>query len=308
MPYEIEHHYATLNGYRMHYASCGSPDRPLLLCLHGFPESWHCWEGVLQTLAERFHVVAPDTRGINESEGPGELQGYRVRNMVSDVAALLDHLGQQQCILAGHDWGGAIACAFAIAHPERLRGLVIVNSTHSAIFARELRRSAAQREASAYIQFFLQDDTEASVCADDHAYLRAMLAQNSQTGAPPAWFDETLQEAYRRAWSRPGSVRAGLSYYRASQYLKPSDGAAAIPGEAGLVVRVPTLFVWGERDGFLLTGCIDGLDQYFTNVQVERIPEGSHWVIHEHGESVSRHIAHFAARLGTPEQTHVPAD
>lgn len=307
MSYEIEHHYATLNGYRMHYASCGDASKPLLLCLHGFPESWLCWRGVMTTLGQHYHVVAPDTRGINESGGPDALAGYRTGNMVEDVAALLDHLGQRQCVLAGHDWGGAIACAFAMTHPQRLRGLVIVNSTHPAVFVRELKRSAAQRQASAYIQFFLGDDAEAEVCADDFAYLRAMLAQSSQTGTPPAWFDDALQSAYRRAWSMSGSVRAGLSYYRASQVLgavgqDDQRPDARLADDGRLTIRVPTLFIWGERDEFLLMGCIEGLEDYFTDLAVERIPDGSHWVIHEHGPRVARSILDFADIVRSPHK------
>ena len=205
-------------------------------------------------------------------------------------------------MLTGHDWGGAIACTFAIAYPERLHGLVLVNSTHPAVFARELMRSPAQREASAYIKLFLREDAEAAVSADDFAYLRGMLALNSQTGAAPSWFDEQLSAAYRQAWAQPGTVRAGLSYYRASQFLNPVDGDERASGatrseDLDLTIRVPTQFIWGERDGFLLSGCIEDIEPFFTNLRVARIPEGSHWVIHEHGETVAQHISGFVSSL-----------
>ena len=136
----------------------------------------------------------------------------------------------------------------------------------------------------------------------DTVYLRGMLALNSQTGAPPSWFDEQLSAAYRQAWAQPGTVRAGLSYYRASQFLNPVDGDERASGatrseDLDLTTRVPTQFIWGERDGFLLSGCIEDIEPLFTNLRVARIPEGSHWVIHEHGETVAQRISAFVDSL-----------
>lgn len=295
----IEHHYATLNGFRAHYASCGNPDNPLLLCLHGFPESWMAWRGVMPALAEQYYVVAPDTRGINESEGPGEVAGYTTGHLACDVEALLDHLGARDCVLAGHDWGGAIACAFAVAYPERLRGLVIVNSTHPGVFVRELIGNSAQRAASAYISTFLRDDAEAMLRANDFAALRAGMGQDLRTGTSPTWFDAPMQAEYQRSWSKPGSLRAGLSYYRGTQW-QPEPGAVdkelvqrRYVDDAGKPIHVPTLAIWGEQDRFLLDGCVEGLHRFIPDLRIERIPEGSHWVIHEHGPRVAQRMSHF---------------
>ncbi|BAO92218.1 alpha/beta fold hydrolase [Caballeronia cordobensis] len=296
MSSKIEHHYATLNGFRFHYATCGQPDKPMLLCVHGFPEGWFAWRGVMESLGEQYYVVAPDTRGINESDGPTDIAGYRVSNMVSDLVALLDHLGQRKCILAGHDWGGAITCSFAIAHPERLHGLVMINTTHPGVFLRELARNPHQRNASAYITAFLRDDAEAAISAQDFAALRVGLGVNPRTGASPEWLDDSLRDLYTRSWSTPGSLRAGLAYYRATQARGAEKSYA---DDACYRVSVPTLFIWGEQDRYLLTGCVEGLDSFFSDVRVERIPEATHWIIHEQGGRVSASMAKFIESIET---------
>ncbi|MGY2492521.1 alpha/beta fold hydrolase [Cupriavidus sp. CP313] len=293
MPPEVRHHYPVLNGFRLHYAACGDPDQPLLLFVHGFPESWLAWREQLQAFGEHYYAVALDTRGINESEGPTELRGYRAGNMVADLAALLDHLGRDRCVLVGHDWGGSIACAFAIAHPRRLHGLVMINAVHPAVFLRELLHNPAQQAASGYMDALTAEEGEQAVCADDFAYLSAMLAQG---GHLPAWFEATRHE-YRRAWSQPGSVRAGLSYYAASPLhpgalRKGGPGAAGFDDEA-VMLRMPTLVIWGERDRFLLPGCLEGLSRYVRDLRVERIADASHWVVHEQGPKVNRLITEF---------------
>ncbi|MGH6782223.1 MAG: alpha/beta fold hydrolase [Ensifer adhaerens] len=136
--------------------------------------------------------------------------------------------------------------------------------------------------------------------ADDFAYLTDMFGPD---GRLPAWFDKARQAEYRRAWAQPGSVRAGLSYYQASA-MHPAAVRKAGPGavtfdDAAFTVRVPTLVIWGERDRFLLTACLDGLERYVPDLRVERIPDATHWVVHEEGAKVNRLIADFVTeRIG----------
>ncbi len=291
----IQHHYAQVNGLRMHYASCGEPGKPLLLFIHGFPEFWYGWKAQLAHFADDYYAVAPDMRGINLSEGPAELKGYRVRNMVEDVRALIAHLGYERCVLVGHDWGGAISWAFGMAYPQHLHGMVMINAVHPGPYARELVQNPAQQAASAYMNFFCTPQADAELAKDGHAYLFGMFAEDSKL---PAWMDATEQEAYVTAWSRPGSVKAGLDYYRASP-LHPSSGedkgASAVTFEhSALMVNVPTLLVWGERDRFLLTDCLDGLEAYVPQLRIVRIPDASHWIVHERPDEIHLLIGEFA--------------
>jgi pimeloyl-ACP methyl ester carboxylesterase len=294
----IRHHVAQVNGLRMHYASCGDESRPLLLFVHGFPEFWREWEAQLRHFGRDHHAVAPDTRGINETERPLELEAYRARHMVEDLRALIAHLGQERCVLVGHDWGGAICWAFAMAHAPLLRGMVMINAVHPGPYARELAHNPAQQAASAYMNFFRTPEAEEALMKDGCAELLAMFADD---GRLPGWFDAPTRAAYLAAWSQPGSVRAGLNYYRASP-LHPPSGADPADGllkldKSKLQVSVPTLVIWGERDRFLLPGCLDGLDEVVPNLRIERIAQAGHWVVHEQPQRINRLIADFVAAL-----------
>src|SRR4051812_27301401 len=104
---DIRHEMVRANGIQFHVASTGSRERPLLLCLHGFPECWYSWRHVLERLGARYHVVAPDLRGYGETDKPAK--GYDLPSLSTDVRELVRVLGHEKCTLIGHDWGGAIA-------------------------------------------------------------------------------------------------------------------------------------------------------------------------------------------------------
>src|SRR5690606_21381154 len=145
---------------RLHYASCGDERAPLLLMLHGFPEGWFAWRAVMPAFARRFHVVAPDLRGYGRSDKPEGVDAYRASELVGDLDAFVDALGHARCVLGGHDWGGPLAWAFAIAHPRRIERLVILNAPHPVPFARALAGDAGQQAASAYMGWLRRPGSE----------------------------------------------------------------------------------------------------------------------------------------------------
>jgi pimeloyl-ACP methyl ester carboxylesterase len=294
--------YADVNGVRLHYVSAG--EGPLLLFLHGFPEFWYAWRRQLAAFGGEpggppggWRAVALDMRGYNLSAKPAAVDAYRMSQLVEDVRALAEHLGYRRLTLVGHDWGGAVAWAFALRHPEWLERLVIVNAPHPAIFQRELAENPAQQEASRYMLMLRSPEAEAILSADDHAWLsQVVLARSLRRGH----LTEADAAAYRAAWSQPGALTGGLNYYRAARVGPPAPGeAVADPaGARGFpTITVPTLVVWGERDRALLVGNLDGLEQHVTQLTVRRIPEGTHWVVHERSDQVHGYIRDF---LGAP--------
>ena len=150
--------FATIDGVRLHYVEAG--EGPLILFLHGFPEFWYAWRRQLAAFGEDHRAVAPDMRGYNLSDKPEGLDAYRMRNLVGDVRGLASHLGHQRFVLVGHDWGGAVAWAFAIRHPELLDRLVIINAPHPLIFAQLLATDARQKATSRYMTQFLDPGTQ----------------------------------------------------------------------------------------------------------------------------------------------------
>jgi pimeloyl-ACP methyl ester carboxylesterase len=288
----MEHHYADLDGIRLHYVDAG--EGPLMLFVHGFPEFWYAWNNQIEEFSRDHHAVAPDMRGYNLSDKPADVKAYRPKHLVADLRNLIDHLGGRPCIVVAHDWGGAAAWNLAAQHPAYIEKLIIINSPHPVTFARELRDNPAQIEASRYMLLLRQDRAEQLLAENNYKRLAATMEKFS---AGMTWLTKDVLERYREAWSQPGALNCSLNYYRASP-LHPATPEE--PGAAGMtldpaqfIVRVPTLVIWGERDTALLPGVLDGLDEYVTDLTVKRIPDGSHWVIHEHPAEVNRLIREF---------------
>ena len=292
-PAMITHEYADVNGVRLHYAKAGKGK--LVMFVHGFPEFWYEWKNQLMEFGQDYLAVAPDMRGYNLSSKPAEVEKYQVKYMVEDLRALAEKLGHKKFTLVAHDWGGAIAWSFAIAHPDYLDKLVIINAPHPGVFARELRDNPAQQKASQYMLFFRSPEAEAQLSANNYAGLvQGVLGAGLKSGA----FTEEDKKAYIEAWSQPGALTGGLNYYRAARIGPPSgegdkEGTSFARDMASLTVKVPTLVIWGEKDTALLTGNLEGLDKFVPSLTIKRIPDGSHWVIHEKPELVNGYIRDF---------------
>jgi pimeloyl-ACP methyl ester carboxylesterase len=212
------------------------------------------------------------------------------------MLALIEHLGHKRCILVAHDWGGAVAWGLAAAYPHYVQKLIIINSPHPATFARELLHSAEQQAASKYMNLFRSDAAEEVLAADNFA--RLFEAHHTWGGKP--WMTEEERAAYLQAWSQPGALTGGLNYYRERLGLnregRPADreALAAIAAAATrFKVEVPTLVIWGERDAALRPSLLDGLADYVSKLTVQRIPDATHWVVHEQPEQVNRLIRSF---------------
>jgi pimeloyl-ACP methyl ester carboxylesterase len=291
----IAHHFAELNHLRIHYAKAGE-GQPMVF-LHGFPEFWYEWKNQLAEFSRDHLAVAPDMRGYNLSAKPAEVDAYRIETLVEDGRALTQHLGRDRIILVGHDWGGAVAWAFALYYPEILEKLVIINAPHPAIFQRELLRNPAQQQASQYMLLFRSPDAEQILSANGFAPLaEGVLGEGLKHG----YLTQDDRNAYLEAWSQPGALTGGLNYYRAARIGPPAgtgdfswrDLSKDFPL---LTVRVPTLVLWGEKDSYLLPGNLDGLEEYVPHLIIKRVPECSHWIVHENPDLVNATLREFIA-------------
>ncbi len=279
--------YAEVNGVRLHYVEEGKGQ--VILFLHGFPEFWYAWRDLLTDFGRDHHAVALDMRGYNLSAKPEPVDAYRVPIIVEDVRALAESLKAKKFILVGHDWGGVIAWAFAAQHPEMLDKLVIINAPHPTVFARELANNPAQQKASEYFNLFTSPQAEQILSANNYA---GMLQAFGSV------LNEEDQKQYLAAWNQPGGLTGGLNFYRASRLSSPvgapTGEAAKAPAIQPLaLITTPTLVIWGEKDTALLTGNLEGLDQFVKPLTIERIPDGSHWVVHEKPALVIERIRTF---------------
>jgi pimeloyl-ACP methyl ester carboxylesterase len=299
----VTHDYADVNGVTLHYARAGRG--PLIVFLHGFPEFWYEWTHQIPEFSRDHTVVAPDMRGYNLSSKPTDLADYAVPKLVEDVralaAGLLKSSGGERFTLVAHDWGGVVAWVFAALHPEMLDKLVIVNAPHPTLFGRLLRDDPAQQQASQYMLMFRGPQAEQTLSADSYARLTSMVLG---AGLKDGTVTEADRKMYVDAWSQPGALTGGLNYYRASAIGPPpaeARGTIAPAGDpppdpsepAALIVRVPTLVIWGERDTALLASNLIGLDRVVPTLTIKRIPEGTHWVVREKPADVNRLIREF---------------
>ena len=280
-----EFRFINTNGIRLHCAVQGEANsqRGTIVLLHGFPEFWYGWRFQIADLARDYRVVAPDLRGYNLSDKPEGVDVYRVKTLAADVAGLLQSFGAGPITLIGHDWGAAVAWAVAALYPHLLQRLVILNGPHFSTYTREVIYSPEQRKAAQYIHLFRQPRAAKLLAEDGY---RRLLRMTGAIG------EDALK--YVAAWSQPGALDAALNYYRAMPSPPPlMDEEVLDPKIPELKVNVPTLVIWGERDEFILTGNLIGLEHYVPGVKIHRIAEATHWVQHEVPQEVNAAIRGF---------------
>ena len=218
-------------GIRLHYVEAGSG--PLVILLHGFPEFWYSWRHQIGPLAEAgYHVVAPDMRGYDLSDRPQSWRSYDAGLIAEDIAGLIHSFGEEQAYVVGHDWGAAIAYTLAMAHPEVVRRLAILNVPHPARMA-EGFRTLKQLRKSWYMFFFqIPRLPEYMFSREDFSFAKRSL----RSDAKDAFTDEDL-ERYVEAWSQPGALTGMINYYRAALRRSPSKALAPDEADPGLHAR-----------------------------------------------------------------------
>lgn len=286
--------YANLeNGTRLHFASAGEKGRPLMLFVHGFPEFWYEWKGQLAEFGQDYFAVAPDLRGFNLSDMPTDVSAYKARHIVDDLRLLIAHLGYEKAVVVAHDWGGAICWNMAIALPALFEKLIIVNSPHPYLFMQALKHDPGQKSSSEYMNWLRNPGSEQALAKDEFTLMDGFFNGMGQEDA--GWFDAETRAAYHACWAR--GLTGGVNYYRASPLHPPTE---ANPGPlqlkldpADFQVKVTTRIIWGENDKALPKTLLDGIENFVDDIQIQRIPEGSHWVIHEQPDRVNRLIRQF---------------
>jgi pimeloyl-ACP methyl ester carboxylesterase len=285
---EIRHGYAQVGDVRLHYAECGGGER-LVILLHGFPECWYSWRHQLRALGARFRVVAPDMRGFNLSDKPGRVEDYRMNRLVDDVTGLVRHFGAREAAVVGHDWGGAVAWAVAQLYPDYVWKLAALQTPPPAVWARNL--TLRQLVRSWYMLFFqLPSVPEWWIRRDDFAGLVKTLRATSRPGT----FADADVEVFKAALREPGALTGGVNYYRANLRAFLGRGFSAREVRTHERVRVPTLFVYGERDFAIVPETVAGVGDYVDAPYTElRLGRSNHWVQQESPAEVNAALLDF---------------
>ena len=231
----MDHLTVRANGIKVN-AWTGGQGPPLLL-LHGYPQTAQMWRKVVPRLLEEFSVVCPDLRGYGDSDKPRD--GYDKKTMARDMHEVMGALGHSRYALVGHDRGGRVAHRQALDYREAVTRLCVLDivPTHT-VFDRADRHLAA----AYWHWFFFQapDLPEIMLSAAPEAFLRAMFrALAFRAGA----IEEPMLQEYLRAFTLPGTIRAGLEDYRAAATRDFEDDARELDRK----LDCPVLVIWGEH-------------------------------------------------------------
>jgi epoxide hydrolase 4 len=280
---ELRDGYAEVGDVRLHYVEAG--EGPLVVLLHGFPEFWYAWREQLAPLvAAGFRVVAPDMRGYNLSSRPGDVAAYDTAALTGDIAGLIRERGAESALVVGHDWGGSVAWALAMSHPEVVDRLAILNAAHPRKLSQGLHHPGQLRRSWYFFFFDLPDLPETVVQANQWHFFRHFLRD-----ARPA-FSPEVTERYVEAWSQPGAASGMINYYRSSVRTPPKQAEAALRP-----IQAPTLVIWGERDRYLSPELAEPDHDDVPNLRVERLADASHWVHHDESGRVAQLLTDFFA-------------
>jgi pimeloyl-ACP methyl ester carboxylesterase len=319
---DVEHREIEANGLQMHAAERGSG--PLVVLLHGFPESWYSWRHQLVALADAgFRAVAPDQRGYGHTAGPEDIGKYTLLDLVGDVIGLIDALGEQRAIVVGHDWGAPVAWHTALLRPDRVAGVAGLSVPFTP--RTPVSPMAAWRQAfgDRFYQVYFQAPgvAEAELEADVADTMRRLLIGASgdrpapdpdaerlpagvlpegggfldvlrATDELPQWLTPKDLGFYVGEFTRTG-FRGGLNWYRNQdrnwELLAPWQGAVVTP---------PALYVAGTRDPVVE---FPGMDQLLPNLRTfvpnlldsVLIDGVGHWTQQERPGEVSERLVAF---------------
>ena len=254
----------------------GDADMPLVLLLHGFAESIHCWRAQITALAAAgYRAVAPSQRGysIGARPDPNVYSNYAFDQLVADAMAIADACGgaNRRFHLVGHDWGGSLAWAIADGTPERIASLAILSRPHPIAFNRALQMpDGDQARRSAHHKWFLEADAVARLIADDVRWLRERHKAN---GVPVE-----ATERHLAAIGNEAAMAAALAWYRArGTHHKP----------VGVTV-VPTLYIWGDADDTVGRAAAEGTAEFVSApYRFAVLPGGGHFVADQFPERVN---------------------
>jgi pimeloyl-ACP methyl ester carboxylesterase len=216
--------------------SAGERDAPLVLLLHGFAESMHCWGAQVAALADAgYRAVAPSQRGYSPGARPdtSDTANYHIERLMDDAMAIVaaSGYGDRRFHLVGHDWGGSIAWALADRFPDRLASLAVLSRPHPNAFNRALQMpDGDQAQRSRHHKAFLEPGAADLLLADNAKWLRERLAAG---GVPAPAITEHIG-----VLGNKDPMEAALTWYRARGAIRSPLGP----------IRVPTLYIWGNAD------------------------------------------------------------
>ena len=287
----VEHRYVDVRGARLHVADSGG-DGPVVVLLHGWPQHWWTWRGVIPLLQDDFRVVAPDMRGFGWSEATP--RGYRKEELAEDVVGVLDALGLERVNLVGHDWGGVVGFVVCLEHPDRVERFVPMNTGH--VWPRTGVVGVLKTLPGFAYQGLLASPGIGHRVGASPKVLGAICKKISTRS--DAVMDEIERFAPRFA-ERP-RARAVQQVYRTFLLY---DYPAWVRGRfRDQRLTTPTLWLNGEEDPVLSRGAVESVSKHADDVRFEYLPDCGHFPPEERPDLVAEQLRGFFS-----EQVEEPA-
>ena len=310
------------NGINMRIAEAGSG--PVVLMAHGFPESWYSWRHQLQALAEAgYHAVAPDMRGYGLTDAPAPAEQYTLDTLAADMVGILDALGVKSAHMVGHDWGAPVASHSVVTFPDRFMSLTLMSVPYSPRSPVSPLSAMRQRAGDNFFYMLYHNEpggvAEIEYDANTRAFLsRIYLSPDSPRKPPevtdpkrsaggwvprlgeplglPGWLRQTDLDYYIAQFDRAG-FRGGVNYYR--NFDRNWQAAAHISDP---VIKVPALFIAGEKDGVIGGAKEDALRARMSSVvtdlkNIVLLKNIGHWVQQEAPEGTNQAMISFLESL-----------
>lgn len=309
------------NGIKLRVAEAGKG--PLVVLVHGWPESWYSWRHQIPALAAAgYHVIAPDMRGYGKSDKPQAVADYDINHTTGDIVGLLDALGEEKAIVIGHDWGAIVAWNTALLHPQRVSAMIAMSVPYGgrAAAAPLASMKAAYGDNFYYILYHQEPGVaEAEYDADPRGLLSRLYASLDtprdpptvtdpkraaggwipRLGAPkqlPSWLTQKDLDYFVSEFKEAG-FRGGVNYYR-----NFDRNWEITPQLAGARIKVPVAFIAGVDDIVIRGAKEDGLRTTMSRVSddlraVKLVPGAGHWIQQEKPQEVNAFVLDFLAGL-----------
>jgi pimeloyl-ACP methyl ester carboxylesterase len=277
----VKHRFVDADGLQVHVAEAGDADAPPVLLLHGWPQHWYMWRGVIERLSSHFRLIAPDLRGFGWTEAPGH--GYDADTFASDQVALLDALEIETVSVIGHDWGGWTSFLLGIDHADRIERMVVCNSPHP--WPRVEPRSVLETWRSWYA---LVNASPLGKWLAQSTRIPELILSRGNAGDP---FPEGV-DLYLKQFRDPQRADAAMKLYR--YYLRIF--ASGVRGGGTLRdkrLTVPTLLLFGAADRYVSPRLLPGYESHADEMELEMVPDSGHFLVNEKPELVARRALAF---------------
>jgi pimeloyl-ACP methyl ester carboxylesterase len=301
----LNHRQVSVNGITMHVAEQG--EGPLVLLLHGFPESWYSWRNQFQPLVDAgYRVVAPDMRGYGATDAPAEVDQYTILHLVGDVVGLVHALGERHAVVVGHDWGAMVAWNTALLRPGVVRGVVGVSVPPLPRGPVPPLVDTRERFGEDFYQNYFQRPgiADAELAKDVAATLRKTFASLPATQAPggPGFLNRFAEPATLPDWLGDSDLATFVDQFTASGFTGGINWYRNLDRNWELTaawqdasITPPALYISGERDIVRTFYAFDDAAKAIVpNLRgVVDVPDCGHWTQQERPADVNNALLDF---------------